>query len=305
ALSRHVPPALGERGGPLGRIPGRRRPAAVRPPTIPPLRHHASSSTDPTRDPMPRKTKRRPGGGAIAAPIDAGREHGAGRGPVPARGRRTWLVAIPLVLLVVAAFLPVLGNDFVNWDDQVNFLGNPDFRGLGWPQVRWAWTTFLLGVYQPLAWLLLEAQYVVGGPDPRVYHLVSLLLHAATAVALYALTAALLARCRPDIFLHDPWARALGAGLATAVFAVHPLRVEAVAWASCQPYLPCALFSMLAVLAYLHAFPLGSQPRGCWPVGLFAPLLAALLSHAGAGGPPPGWLLFERSPPRPFGVRPC
>src|SRR5262249_42631508 len=213
-------------------------------------------------------------------------------------------VAIPLVLLVVAAFLPVLGNDFVNWDDQVNFLGNPDFRGLGWPQVRWAWTTFLLGVYQPLAWLLLEAQYVVGGPDPRGYHLVSLLLHAANAVALYALTAALLARCRPHIFLHGPWARALGAGLAPALFAVHPLRVEAVAWASCQPYLPCALFSMLAVLAYLRAVDEGPSPRWGWLAASLALAAAAMLSKAVALSLPAVLVILDVYPLRRLGGGP-
>ena len=52
--------------------------------------------------------------------------------PVPAWDRRIWLVAVPLVLVVVAAFFPVLDNDFVNWDDDGNFLENPHYRGLGW-----------------------------------------------------------------------------------------------------------------------------------------------------------------------------
>ena len=55
-----------------------------------------------------------------------------------------------------------------------NFLDNPYFRGLGAAQVKWAWTTFWFGVYQPLAWLLFEAQYVFWKLDPRGYHLTSL-----------------------------------------------------------------------------------------------------------------------------------
>ena len=77
---------------------------------------------------------------------------------------------------------------------------------------------------------------------------------------------------------------ALGAGLATALFAVHPLRAEAVAWASCQPYLPCALFSMLAVLAYLRAA--GRGPRrggvGWW---LVRPVRGGALVQGGGGEP--------------------
>jgi protein O-mannosyl-transferase len=233
---------------------------------------------------MARKTARKGRGGPDrgAAALEAGREPAVRPGSAPARDRPTWLVAVPLLLLLVAAFLPVVGNGFVDWDDETNFLKNSQYRGLGWPQVRWACTTFLLGVYQPIAWLLLEVQYAVCGLDPRGYHLASLLLHAANAVALYALTAALLVRCRPDPFLHDPWARALGAGLATALFAVHPLRVEAVAWASCQPYLPCALFSMLTVLAYLRAVGDGPSRRRGWLAASFGLFAVAMLSKAAA-----------------------
>ena len=75
----------------------------------------------------------------------------------------------------------------MSWDDDINFTGNPHFRGLGWAQIRWAFTTFHLGVYQPLAWLALELQFVVGGLSPAVYHLVSWLLHALNAALVYRL----------------------------------------------------------------------------------------------------------------------
>ena len=200
--------------------------------------------------------------------------------PLPGWDRRAWLVAIPLALLVIYAFIPALDNGFVDWDDRQNFLENPYFRGLGAAQVKWAWTTFWVGVYQPLAWLLFEAQYVFCQLNPRGYHLTSLLLQVANAVVLYVLTVALLVRCRTDSCLESPWTCSLSAGLATALFAVHPLRVEAVAWASCQPYLPCILFSMLAVLAYLRAFPMDSSPRWGWLVGSFLLFVAALLFKA-------------------------
>ena len=223
---------------------------------------------------------------------------------MPGWDRRTWLVAIPLALIVIYAFIPVLDNGFVNWDDDENFLDNPYFRGLGAAQVKWAWTTFWLGVYQPLAWLLFEAQYVFCQLDPRGYHLTSLLLHVANAVVLYVLTVALLVRCRTDSCLESPWTCSLGAGLATALFAVHPLRVEAVAWASCQPYLPCVLFSMLAVLAYLRAFPTGSSPRWGWLVGSFLLFVAALLFHAVAVSLPAVLLILDVYPLRRFGDGP-
>ena len=240
---------------------------------------------------------------AVSAPV-ASRNAGRSREPLPAWDRRTWLVAIPLALIVIAAFIPALDNGFVNWDDDQNFLDNPFYRGLGVAQVKWAWSTFWLGVYQPLAWLLFEAQYVFWKLDPRGYHLTSLLLHTANAVVLYVLTVTLLVRCRPDSCLRGPWTCSLGAGLATALFAVHPLRVEAVAWASCQPYLPCALFSMLAVLAYLRAFAMGSSPRWGWLVGSFVLFVAALLSKAVAVSLPAVLLILDVYPLRRFGDGP-
>jgi len=223
---------------------------------------------------------------------------------MPAWGRYTWLVAIPLALIVIAAFIPALDNGFVDWDDPRNFLENPSYRGLGGAQVKWAWSTFWLGVYQPLAWLLLEAQYVLWKFDPRGYHLISLLLHTANAVVLYVLTVTLLVQCRIDPFLQGPWACSLGAGLATALFMVHPLRVEAVAWASCQPYLPCALFSMLAVLAYLRAFGMGPSPRWGWLVVSFVLFVAALLSKAVAVPLPAVLLILDVYPLRRLGDGP-
>jgi protein O-mannosyl-transferase len=254
---------------------------------------------------MARKTaRRRPASPARAtAAVEPGREPSRARS-APGRDRRTWLVAVPLVLLVIVAFLPALRNGFVDWDDEANFLRNSQYRGLGWPQVRWAFTTFLLGVYQPLGWLLLEVQYVLFGLDPRGYHLASLLLHTANAVALFALTAALLVRCRPDPFLHDPWARALGAGLATALFAVHPLRVEAVAWVSAQSYLPCALFATLAVLAYLRGVDHGPAPRLGWLVGSWGLFAAALLCKAAAVALPAVLLILDVYPLRRLGGGP-
>ena len=102
------------------------------------------------------------------------------RGPgwVRVRGDRLHRAAIAgaLGLLTLVAFLPSLGNGFVaTWDDGPNLLENPHLRGFGWPSFSWAWRTFLLGVYQPLAWLLFFAQYAVWGLEPWGYHLVSLL----------------------------------------------------------------------------------------------------------------------------------
>jgi tetratricopeptide (TPR) repeat protein len=216
------------------------------------------------------------------------------------------VTSLLLVLLVAIAFFPCLRNEFVAWDDDQNFLENPSYRGLGWAQIRWDWTSFRIGVYQPLAWMILGAQYICFGLKPWGYHLASLILYGVATVVLFVLTLTLLRRCRfhsgqkPE----EPRLLAIAAGLAVGLFAVHPLRTEVVAWASCQPYLPCAVFWMLAVLAYLRAFPEGEAPRWGWLVGAYALFVAALLSKAVAVSLPAVFLILDVYPLRRLGGGP-
>jgi hypothetical protein len=184
------------------------------------------------------------------------------------------------ILAAVVAFAPVVANGFVEKDDRRNFLENPGFAGLGWPQIHWAWTAVVLGVYQPLSWMLLEAQYALWGLAPWGYHLSSLALYVAATAVLYALCVALLERGGAGEGGGGPWPIHWGAAIAVGLFAILPLRTEVVAWASCQPYLPCALFSLLALLAYLRAHPAEGPTRPGWAVVAFLVFMAALLSKA-------------------------
>jgi len=204
--------------------------------------------------------------------------------------------------VIAVAFRPVLNNTFlVNWDDDVNFLDNDGYRGIGWEQIRWAWSTDLLGVYQPLAWLLLGMEYVLWGLRPAGYFATSLTLHAANAIALYLLTTEVLRRS--DLGRGWGYGGAIpgASALAVAAFALHPLRVEVVAWASCQPYLPCALFSMLAALAYLRADELRGGNRAAWLAGCWLMALAALLCKAVAVSVPFALLILDYYPLRRLG----
>ncbi len=190
-----------------------------------------------------------------------------------------------LGLLTALAFLPSLQHGFIAWDDDVNFLENPDFRGLGWANIRWAWTTFHLEVYQPLSWIVLELQYLVFGLDARGYHLTSLIWHAVNTILLFGLSVDLLERVVPET---DSALRArshAAAALAAALWGVHPLRVEVVAWASCQCYLPCACFLLLALRAYLRANPSNGTRRTGWLI------LASLLGTGSMLSKAPGMVV--------------
>ncbi len=215
-----------------------------------------------------------------------------GRKPLPANAAgqaaampgpgKLWPVWAALVACVWVAFSPVLGNGFVDWDDPVWILGNHEFRGLGWEQIGYAFTTVTGGVYQPLGWLIQSLTYVCCGLDPRGYHLVGLLFHAANVVLLHLLCVRLLERSMPEV------AARLGAALGwlcavpVALYAVHPLRVEPVAWASCQAYLPSVTFSLLATLSYLRAHPASGVFRRSWMIGASVLIVLAVLSKGSA-----------------------
>src|SRR3989441_1632266 len=190
---------------------------------------------------------------------------------------RHWLVPSLIALVTFAAFLPALQNQFVSWDDHENFRDNPHYRGLAWTQLHWMWTTHQ-GHYIPLTWMTLGLDYLLWGMNPLGYHLTSLLLHAANAVVFFFVVRRILALSLPSPSERDH-ALAVSAGFAALVFAIHPLRVESVAWATERRDVLSGLFYLLAILVYLRASQRAERGRGWYwaAVGLFA---CALLSKS-------------------------
>src|SRR5436309_3994400 len=164
---------------------------------------------------------------------------------------RRWLVPTLIALVTFGAFLPTLHNQFVNWDDPRNFLENPHYRGLGWTQLRWMWTTHL-GHYIPLTWMTLGLDYLLWGMNSFGYHLTSLLLHAANAVVFFFVVRRILSLALPSP-PERGHALVVSAAVAALVFSIHPLRVESVAWVTERRDVLSGLFYLLAILVYLHA----------------------------------------------------
>jgi Flp pilus assembly protein TadD len=212
------------------------------------------------------------------------------------RVSKLWPVWGVLIACVWIAFAPVLSNGFVHWDDQKVILENHSFRGLGWEQIRFAFTTFTGGVYQPLGWLLQSFTYEFWGLDPRGYHLVSLVFHVMNVVLLHLLCVNLVARSMPEIAARLGAALGWLCGVPVAWYAVHPLRVEPVAWASCQSYLPGATFSLLATLAYLRAHPSSGVARRSWMIGASTLVVLAVLSQGSAVVMPFVFLILDAYP---------
>jgi Flp pilus assembly protein TadD len=173
-------------------------------------------------------------------------------GAEPVDRLRDFAFPAAVAVLTVLAFLPTFENGFVDWDDEKNFKLNASYRGLGWTQLRWMFTTFHFGHYVPLTWLTLGLDYVVWGMDPVGYHLTNLLLHAANAVLFFLIAVRLLALANPALAA-DRLGLRLAAGAAALLFSLHPLRVESVAWATERRDVLCACFYLLAILAYLRS----------------------------------------------------
>lgn len=213
-----------------------------------------------------------------------------------------WLLPVLIAVATFAAFLPTLGNGFVgSWDDNQNLVGNPAYRGLGWSQLRWMLTTFHAGHYIPLTWLTLGLDYELWGMNPRGYHLTNLLLHMANTVVFYLIALRLLAAAR--FVGADGGAGKLASAVAALVFAVHPLRVESVAWATERRDVLCGLFYLLAVLVYLRACeaPVAGLWRSRWYWAALGLAALALLSKSMAMSLPLVLLALDVYPLRRLG----
>ena len=208
-----------------------------------------------------------------------------------------WLPGLTAALTFLI-FLPTIEAAFVNWDDETSFLTNTAYRGLGWAQLRWALTTTFLGHWSPLAWMTWSLNYVTGGLDPWGYHLGNLLLHAASVAVLWLVAHRLLGSSAGT----STALAAAGATIAALVWGLHPLRAEAVAWASARRDVLCGLFYLLAVLAYLRGVAGGAGVERRWwglSVGAFA---AALSSKSIAMTLPLTLLLLDVYPLRRRGL---
>jgi tetratricopeptide (TPR) repeat protein len=136
-------------------------------------------------------------------------------------------------------------------------------------------TTTHLANNTPLAWLSYGLDYAVWGLDPVGYHLTNILLHALNAALLFRISSLLLGRVFPD---EPPSRIGSGAAAAALAFALHPLRVESVAWASERRDVLAGLFYLSTVLYYVKsALAGGTRERSRWyAVSLFFFACAAL-----------------------------
>jgi protein O-mannosyl-transferase len=171
-----------------------------------------------------------------------------------------WLIASALAALTLAVFARVATCGFVGYDDGPYILDNAHLPlGLSWDGIKWAFTGNILGLWHPLTLLSLQADYQFFGYNAAAYHLHNLLYHTANVVLLF-------------FCLHAATADRWRSALVAALFTIHPLRVESVAWAVEQKDTLSTLFVLLSMLGYIRF--IGSRS---W-LALFLSLLAFVCS---------------------------
>src|SRR5881628_574134 len=159
------------------------------------------------------------------------------------------------------------------------------------------WTTHL-GHYIPLTWMTLGLDYLLWGLNPVGYHLTSLLLHAANAVVFFFVVRRILTLALPSS--ERGHALAVAAGFAALVFAIHPLRVESVAWVTERRDVLSGLFYLSAILIYLWACEGGARGRGWYWLSV-AVFVLALLSKSMVVNLPVVLLILDVYPLRRLG----
>ncbi|HWR98068.1 MAG TPA: tetratricopeptide repeat protein [Candidatus Methanoperedens sp.] len=179
------------------------------------------------------------------------------------RPLRRGLPALAILALVAVGFAPALRNGFVNLDDTLYVTDNPLVRaGLTVRGVAWAFTAFHGGNWHPLTWISHMADADLFGTNAAGHHAVSILLHAAATLALFAAL---------RLLTGSVWRSAL----AVSLFALHPLRVESVAWASQRKDALSVFFFCLALFFYARHV---RRPGGLGYAGALASFAAGLMA---------------------------
>lgn len=166
------------------------------------------------------------------------------------------VLVVSLVLITFVVYIPSLYNGFVGWDDNTYIVYNPHICSINPTFLKWAFTTFHFSNWHPLTWVTYAIDYALWGLDPSGYHLANIVLHSINTLLVILLTTQLLYNNREtqsDGGAAIPDKRIItAAGLTGALFGLHPLHVESVAWVSERKDVLYAFFYLLSLLYYLR-----------------------------------------------------
>ena len=144
-----------------------------------------------------------------------------------------------LITTICIPYLQVINHGFINYDDNSYILNNPNvISGLNIHNVIWAFTTFYFSYWHPLTWLSHMLDCQVFGLNPGMHHLVNVLFHIINTLLLFVVFFRMTGALWKSFFI-------------AALFGLHPLHVESVAWASERKDVLSTFFWMLTMMGYL------------------------------------------------------
>ena len=152
--------------------------------------------------------------------------------------KRNPMVCLLLAVITLALYNPVNRHPFVNYDDDRYVVNNPHVRqGLTAETVGWALTSTEQANWHPLTWMSHAIDCSLYGLNPVGHHFTSVLLHGMNVILLFLLLKWATGRLGPSLFV-------------AALFALHPMNVESVAWVAERKNVLCTMFFFLALWAY-------------------------------------------------------
>ncbi|MFZ0283701.1 MAG: tetratricopeptide repeat protein [Terriglobales bacterium] len=168
------------------------------------------------------------------------------------------VLCLLLVAATLAVYNPVNRNGFVNFDDDHYITGNPHvLAGLNWETVKWAFTNYYEANWHPLTWISHALDVELFGLNPVGHHYMNVVLHALNVVLLFLL-------------LQSATGFTWRSLMVAALFALHPVNVESVAWASERKNVLSMMFLLLAFHAYGWYARRPAAGRYVLVAGLFA-----------------------------------
>ncbi len=217
------------------------------------------------------------------------------------RPRPRWPAAAAtavLVAVVLAIFLPIVSFQFTHYDDDKQIIENLHIRSLRPGNVWWIFTHFCITSYYPVRLLSFAVDHHFWGLDPTGYHLTNVLLHAANVLLVFWLLLRLMA-ARSGIW------QVVAAAVAAAIFAIHPVVVEPVAWIPGREELLMTLFALLCLHFHrsAHLAMERSPRRLIFHALAAAACAAAAMSNAVGAAVPLLALAYDVAVARPKGRR--
>jgi protein O-mannosyl-transferase len=200
-------------------------------------------------------------------PSPSGKTQPPQRPPAPLA--RAWWIAAGLALLTIAVYAAVAHFEFVTWDDGNYVHIDPVRNGLTWQGVTWAFTTGETANWHPLTWLSHMLDVEIYGDQAGGHHVTNLAFHVANVLLLFG------------VFVRMTGAVGRSAFVA-ALFAIHPLHVESVAWVAERKDVLSTFFALVTIWMYVTYVRRPRASRfllvcGCYALGLMAkPMLVTL-----------------------------